>query len=724
MDLFNMDRLACSSDNRWVNFRLIDEFGSGTAYAGLSYRLIDVMGVEYRGALNAEGCGRTAGLPGGPALLLVDSEYEGRDFFYRRLAIRESYPLPITELQVAAESTLHRPTGETWKGPYIASEQDAQFYQVEVRDLVQHTSHLPAPKKLSLRAAAGPARLVREIVETAPASGIGLMTGTNYVLEVQALRAWRPLLSLDPEFSALNLYQLALFSTLSYGWFGQTPEKPGEADTVSYPTLGTVGHVLQTRMAAREETGYFADASKPWYPMVEDVPYSKRLEVVPFDPALYPQNSPALGDEQETPGKVHFFNDPRNGPLDLQGTDTQAYATHDDRLILIAVRGTAEKWDVWLDVDAAQVPAEGGSGNAHQGFHDAFLALRPFVENYLRQFRTDQTIVVCGHSLGGAVALLLAVWLREHVTPDVILYTYGAPRSGDAMFVESAKELVHHRIVNHNDPVPSVPASWMDTDKRMWIPGLAASVTGMHPAGGVALFLAGLVRLAGEPYLHHGAQRHFLPVPLTNNLTSSVMWQPSCEGIEEAACATKLLHQDMPERRSFLGQLLSASEHTMLLGYLPACWATLKRWQQASLESDPIITLREHQWLKREIETYRANLDEWQTRAHREFPTSSIELRPQDRPLNQRNMTYSALKKREAEIRRAINHAQKELARAEHALDRLGYLATAAITPHDVYGSMVTHMELAQMVDRWLSHKENRAKVRLAQIPPPAGSMA
>lgn len=477
-------------------------------------------------------------------------------------------------------------------------------------------------------------------------------------------------------------------------------------------------------MAARGETGYFAEASKPWYPMVEDVPYSKRLEVVPFDPTLYPQNSPALGDEQETPAKVHFFNDPRNGPLDLKATDTQAYATHDDRLILIAVRGTAEKWDMWLDVDAAQVPVDGGSGNAHQGFHDAFVALRPFVENYLRQFRTDQKIAVCGHSLGGAVALLLAVWLREHVTPDVILYTYGAPRAGDTMFVESAKELLHHRIVNHNDPVPSIPTSWMDTDKRMWIPGLAASVTGMHPAGGVALFLAGLVRLAGDPYLHHGSQRHFLPVPLARNLTSSVMWQPNCEGIEEAACSGRLLHGDMPERRSFLGQLLSARDHTMLQGYLPACWATLKRWQQACLEGGTVITPREDRWLRREIETYRANLNEWQARAHQEFPSGSIEIRPQDRPLRQRNMTHAALKRRETEVRRAIKHAQKELTRTEETLDRLGNLATTAVTPFDVYGSMATHLQLAQIVDRWLAHEGNRAEARLAQIPSQSGSFA
>ncbi len=724
MECFDKSRLSCPLSNHSITFRFIDENGDGTPYGHLSYRLIDCSGSEHLGKLDAKGFGRVESLPSGPALLHISDLYDGPDVFYRDLRSRGSYPLPITELQVAAEGTLRRPAGGPWQGPYIAAAEKAEFHQVEVGDLVQYTKHLPAPGKLSLRVPEGPARLVRECVKNVPVGGIGLKPDTNYVFEVQALRAWRPLLSLDPEFSALNLYQLALFSTLSYGWFGQTPEKPGEGDTVSYPTLGSVGHVLQTRLAARDEPAYFADANKPWYPLVEDTPYSKRLEVVPFDPALYPQNAPDLGDEQETPASVHFFNDLRKGPLDLKGTDTQAYATHDDRLVLIAVRGTAEGWDAWLDIDAAQVAMEDGNGQAHQGFHDAFVALKPFVDNYLRQFRTDKKILVCGHSLGGAVALLLAAWLRKHVTPEVILYTYGAPRSGDAAFIESARGLVHHRIVNHSDPVPSIPASWMDTDKRMWISGLTASVAGLHPVGGVTLFLAGLVRLGGEPYQHHGEQRHFLPVPLAENLTSSVMWQPGCEGIEEAACAGRLLLNDMPERRSFMGQLLSAHEHTLLQGYLPACWATLKRWQQASLKGGTVITPREDRWLRSEIETYRANLDEWQARAHREFPNGAIELRPQDRPLRQRNMTYSALKQRETEIRRAINHAQKELARAEDALDRLGYLATTPVTPLDVYGSTATHVQLAQVVDRWLAHKENRAEVRLAQIPSQSNSFA
>src|SRR5690606_6087906 len=124
-----------------------------------------------------------------------------------------------------------------------------------------------------------------------------------------------------------------------------------------------------------------------------------------------------------------------------------------------------------LDLDAAQVSYEEGIGQAHQGFYRAFKAVKAFVEPYLLNFYTDQKVVVCGHSLGGAIALLLAEWIRRNEQKfDVLLYTYGAPRAADRAFVEGASALVHHRLVNHNDPIPSLPATWMDTDKRLWIP--------------------------------------------------------------------------------------------------------------------------------------------------------------------------------------------------------------------------------------------------------------
>ena len=67
-----------------------------------------------------------------------------------------------------------------------------------------------------------------------------------------------------------------------------------------------------------------------------------------------------------------------------------------------------------------------------------------------------------GHSLGGALAVLLAATLLESSVPVKGLYTFGAPRVGKSDFAarlnEELTDAAHWRIVNRNDLVPHVPA--------------------------------------------------------------------------------------------------------------------------------------------------------------------------------------------------------------------------------------------------------------------------
>ncbi|SQH32579.1 lipase family protein [Pseudomonas mucidolens] len=153
------------------------------------------------------------------------------------------------------------------------------------------------------------------------------------------------------------------------------------------------------------------------------MPYSKRLEVVPFDPELYPEvNSPSLGEKQESPARIHAFDDSASG----EGTDTQAFITHHDAQILISIRGTAGKADALRDADATQVSFNEGPGKVHSGFYDAAKAAYLFVTRYLDKFYGGQKLVVTGHSLGGAIALIVSemLWLRPE-RYDIVLYTYG-----------------------------------------------------------------------------------------------------------------------------------------------------------------------------------------------------------------------------------------------------------------------------------------------------------
>lgn len=724
----NDQRRSCPLRGNWISFRLVDEFGEGKPYAGLSYELTDIEGDKKTGTLDAEGFARVEGNYAGPAILVLDKKYNGADDFYNFIAERNNYRIPVTELQAAAEQTLRRPVGSKEKtGADSASAEKGEFHNVEVRDLVKFNKHLPAAAKLSKPVPAGCAKLARDFAgDKVPNFGVGLLPEKHYVLEVRALRAFRPLLSMAPEFSALNLYQLSLLATLSYGNFGQNPEKldaaPPKDFAFTYPDRGSIGHVLNTCLACFEEPSSYADSTNPSYPLVEDVPYSKRLEVVPFDPELYSENDPSSGETQETPASVHFFSDARLGTSDWKNTDTQAFATHDDRMILISVRGTAENWDKWRDIDAQQVPIEGGTGKAHQGFYESFMALRPFIERYILRFRSNQKIIVCGHSLGGAIALLLSDWLYREISSDVILYTFGAPRAGDKDFVESAKSLIHHRTVNQNDPVPSVPAGWMSTKKPIWITGLAATVSGvLTPAAGGVFMAVGMARFGGKPYWHHGEQRYFMPLQLPGRALSSVLWTPNCEGYEEAAmarCVVQLKDNDTPERRQFLVQAANGGDHKMLDGYIPACWASLRRWQETQKTGGYIISKTESDRLTLEVETYRAQLKQWQSNADKEFPGGTIESRPQDRATAfQRRATMSDLQERQTAIRQAVKHNQKELEALEGTLRTITRLSSTTLTMTDIYGDCAALPELQTHIDRWATHTENQKSERLAQIP-------
>jgi Predicted lipase len=500
--------LACPVQGKSSSFQLVDEAGSGEPYAGLAYTVTDSEGQSYGGYLDTNGIGKFTNHFAGPVMLLLDQKYQGHEKTYIELQSRDSYPLELTELQVRAEQTRYLNHNSTRTRTNPAQDCADEFLQVEVRHLVKYVSHLPPEVYRHYPHSPNRAKIMGEYGKL----GIALMPLKHTVLEVRPLRALRPMLSTAPEFCALNLYQLALMATLSYCPFGQQPDgHPVKTTTVTFPIQPSVGNWFGDALAKFDEL-WRVDAEQKiaFYPLYEDVPYSKRLEIVPFDPGLYEVNKLDKVDDQEHPAKTHFLDD---RTLGSDATDTQAFITHNDELILVAVRGTSELMaDGLRDADASQVPFEDTDGKVHRGFYESAQTAYDFVTKYLEKFYAGQKLMICGHSLGGAVALLLSEMLRRRPGFDYTLqlYTYGAPRAGDANFVAGAKDLVHHRIVNHNDPVPSVPGTWMDTKAGVFGAGLA--LTFANVSAGLSVFFAGITNWTGEPYDHHGKLQHFMPV--------------------------------------------------------------------------------------------------------------------------------------------------------------------------------------------------------------------
>ncbi|VVP61866.1 hypothetical protein PS870_06464 [Pseudomonas fluorescens] len=690
--------LACPLKGHWVSFQLVDEFGEGKPYAGLAYTLQDSAEQQYTGVLDAEGFGRVDDHYRGPVVLTLNAEYTGPEGLYSWLMTRPTYKLPITELQVRAEQTrFFHPDGlPVEHNP--AQKAGDKFIQVEVRDLVKHVVHLPPaidrkypPDDILVRALDE----LRFGPEPLALFGVGLLPNRHTLLQVRPLRAFRPMLSTDDAFSALNLYQLAIMADLSYSNFGQNPVKD-PVDAVSFPLNPSVGNFFGEALSNYRESWKVDSVQSSvtrYFPLYEEVPYSKRFEILPFDPTVYEQNQP--GDNQEYPANLHFFDD--SNKCWVSEKSTQAFITHHDDIILIAIRGTLELSDWWRDADAAQVPFEEGQGKVHHGFYDAYKALKSFIQSYLIRFYTGQKIIVSGHSLGGAIALLLAEALRcdKSQKYDILLYTYGSPRVGDATFVGAAKPLAHHRMVNNNDMIPGVPAPWMNARRTIWIPGLAALFI-TNPVLGILIFAVGLVRVGGDPYQHHGTLHHFMPVDFTGKKKSSILWNPGCASVEEAACSRALAKDgDLPFRGGLIDQAMNLGDHSAPGSYIPFSWATLRRWQQTQDAGTTIVTEDEYKLVAAALAAMRSKVQD------------------------QSRQTRNTLRYHNNDPEH-LQLASDLSTESQHLLDsllRLKRLHERRLTLVDVYGSVAQSPNLKDTLHRWMGQRENLAQVQIAMIP-------
>lgn len=706
-----VETLDCPLRGHWVSFRLVDEHGNGQPYAGLPYVLHDSHGQKFEGSLDSDGFARVDRFHCGPVVLDLSKLDTGSlDWWYEELTIRKAFKLPLTTLQVAAEQSPtgpRRANGRTYLAEERATREKARFLRVEVSDFAEATKHLPdSDSGWSPR----PSAILKQSAGLAKEQpGAALTPNLHHVLEVKALRAYSPLLSRDKAFCALNAYHLAVMSAFVYAPFGKRmlPDTPYASSEPPYELAGTIGNVLREQLARLVKPSRFNDAK--YHLLCEEVPYSKRLEVMPHDPERYDAEAT---EGWNNPEDVHF--------LYHEDSETQAFITHSDKVVLITLRGTQETADILRDLDARQVHYTEGDGQAHRGFYGAFLAAKTFVDRYMRAFhRPEHNIVVCGHSLGGAIALLLAEWLRRDWSDNIQLYTFGSPRAGDRAFVQGATALTHHRLVNHNDPVPGVPFTWMDAEWKLALPGTVALFS--SPLLGIALLLGGLLNLRGDPYEHHGEQRHFMPRKPNAGSEVAILWQPGCAFIDEQACASYAgavdLENDMPKRKSLIGQALSAAEHSSDGGYSRSMLTTLLRWN-ASVEdrNGALFTPEELQDIQTQVQHVEQQLANWKPRSFAEFRRET-RVRHDTRFYNKSNLELLELYHQGITLARQLSSEQREA--LIQARKRLLNQAQRPLSREDVFGDLCQRADLAELVSEWRAIRANTEAEQLAKIPTP-----
>ena len=130
-------------------------------------------------------------------------------------------------------------------------------------------------------------------------------------------------------------------------------------------------------------------------------------------------------------------------------------------MLILCFRGTeADKIrDIASDAEALQT--EGPWGKAHRGFSRALDQVWDEIVPAIQEMRQNgQSLWICGHSLGAALATMCAARLAKSGTEINGIYTYGQPRVGDPVFSDEYDKALrprHYRFVNNNDIVTRVP---------------------------------------------------------------------------------------------------------------------------------------------------------------------------------------------------------------------------------------------------------------------------
>jgi len=140
--------------------------------------------------------------------------------------------------------------------------------------------------------------------------------------------------------------------------------------------------------------------------------------------------------------------------------------------VVIAIRGTVGTLEWIHDAEFLQVPCPFlvGAGHTEDGFTAMYESLRIGADANstsvvsalanLKFPRSVSSMTICGHSLGGALATLLALDVAANTAfNNPAVYTYGSPRTGDSLFANTFDQVVKnsYRVANRLDIVPTLP---------------------------------------------------------------------------------------------------------------------------------------------------------------------------------------------------------------------------------------------------------------------------
>ncbi|MGC3988373.1 MAG: lipase family protein [Chthoniobacteraceae bacterium] len=142
--------------------------------------------------------------------------------------------------------------------------------------------------------------------------------------------------------------------------------------------------------------------------------------------------------------------------------------------VFIIIRGTQTQLE-WVDDFTFQptpfIEGKPEWGKTTQGFKSLYDQIFPGISTALDQLKASgnplSNIYITGHSLGAALAHLVATGLYATKALNSTSYTFSGPRTGDSAFATSYQTaaLATWRIFNTEDIVPDVPPATVQMDE-------------------------------------------------------------------------------------------------------------------------------------------------------------------------------------------------------------------------------------------------------------------